>query len=310
MPQNNRMASMREDEDRDRPVDAVDLIEQMLEAEIMGSGTYGADPDLDLIEERLSQLRQGSETAAQSADPMVEDLPPPLLEFELDLDTEPVGETVPNAGDEVFPDMEPVRSTASSLPPPPSAPETPAAIARPTVPPVVVTDGRSSGPVRPATSADAVVLEAARAAGVAPPYRQAATSAKPSPMPRTALRAPKRRASQPLSFYFAVVALLLASFAYFAVWQNAPADPGALPVELVGGVAEAVQAIPSLPMRTTTPDDTPVDPQITASVSDLSTTAASELAVAKPSQSHAARRVVKLYRVDAQGNIIGYTPTP
>jgi hypothetical protein len=304
MPQSSGAAIVTEREGHDRSVDAGDLFEQMLEAEIMGSGAYGADPDLDLIEERLSQLRQGAETSPRPPEPAPEALPD--LDFELDLEAEPVSDIAPAPQEQPAGAIEPVPDTApEDLLARATPPVAPPVAARPAAPPVVVAGNRPANLSRPATSADAVVLEAARAAGVSPPYRGAAGNSTP----RTAPPAPMRRTSQLPSFYVAVLMLLLASFAFFAVWRTAPADMGAMSLERAGTVAEVVPAMPSLPILPTS-DGAPVDPQTTASVSDLSSRVAPELATAKPGPGYAPRRIVKLYRVDAEGNIIGYTPAP
>lgn len=261
-----------------RRIDAVDLFEQMLEAEIMGSGTYGADPDLDLIEERLSQLRQGPATAEQ----------------ELPIEVAPALALSPFDGGAL-------EDTAAALPP--LDPQRPM---RPVAPEVIVADPRPSPAARRTTSADAVVLEAARAAGVAPAYRQPV--ARPQRQEATPGKRRKRRASLP-SFYLMVLALLLLSFALFTVWRPTPDEVIELPGELAGNVAVVVPAIPSLPSvdAEATP---PLDPQITASVSKMPASASAALAATSSREGHATRRIVKLYRVDAEGNIIGLPPTP
>lgn len=268
------------------PVDASDLFEHMLEAEIMGSGTYGADPDLDLIEERLSQLRQGPETP-EVAEPILEIDPAQETELPREAEPQPIAATSP-------------------------APSPPRVAVRPAAPPVVVAEMRPVAPghaatTRAATSSDAVVLEAARAAGVAPTYRQPADNPRREPVP--APRKRRTRHSGLPSFYLTVLALLAISFALFAAWRPAPNDVIALPDELAGNVVEVVPAIPALPARAVETQAS-LDPQITASVSDLSTATSSEFAPTTSPAGYAARRIVKLYRVDARGNILGYAPTP
>jgi hypothetical protein len=300
MPRSNTATSTIEHDDHTGPVEAGDLFERMLEAEIMGSGTYGADPDLDLIEERLSQLRQGSETPTKA------DEPAPEIEPEAEIEpvaaVVPMTEAEPPAVAKVMIEAEPEQVVPA---PPPTAP--PAAAVRPTAPPVIVSGNRPAAFSGAATSADAVVLEAARAAGVAPAYRQPAASqtSKAAPAPRQR----RKRASRLPSFYFAVLTLLLASFALFAVWRSVPDELIVLPKEVIDTIATVVPAVPSLPdpiVRT----EAPVDPQMTASVSNLPSTADPEFSAPTSRPGSAPRRIVKLYRVDAQGNIIGYTPTP
>lgn len=252
------------------PADAMDLFEHMLEAEIMGNGTYGADPDLDLIEERLSQLRQGPEVA-----------------------------------DEPVADIAPVSAIAPQpLADLPSAPAPPPAAARPSAPPVIVAENRPAAVPRAATSADAVVLEAARAAGVAPAYRQPAKRQVAPPASRR-----RKRASRVPSFYFAVLALLVISFALFAVWRPSTDETIEMPGASAGTTIEVVPAVPSLPVRPVEAEAS-LDPQTTASVSSLPTAESPQFVAATAREGYTARRIVKLYRVDAQGNIIGLAPTP
>ena len=289
MPPSDAMAdTARPGDDHVRPVDASDLFEQMLEAEIMGSGSYGADPDLDLIEARLSQLRQGPETPVAAVGPVLE--------------VEPASEMEPDLEVEQIPEIE-----RQQIATPPPAPAPSPATVRLTAPPVVVGDNRPASLPKRATSADAVVIEAARAAGVAPSYRQPGASRKSQAAP--APRKRRKRHSGLPSFYFAVLGLLLVSFALFVVWRPAPEQVIALPDELAGNIVEVVPAIPTLP-AIAAQADAALDPQITASVSELPTAESAGFAAAASPAGYAARRIVKLYRVDAQGNIIGYTPNP
>ena len=300
MPPSNTTVSVIEHDHHRGPVEAGDLFERMLEAEIMGSGTYGADPDLDLIEERLSQLRQGWET------PTAPDEPAPEIGPEAEIDviaiSEPIAQAEPVATSEAMIGAKPEQVAPA---PPPPAP--PTALVRPTAPPVTVSGNRPAGFSEAATSADAVVLEAARAAGVAPADRQSTTSQTPKAAPARPQH--RKRASRLPSFYFAVLTLLLASFALFAVWRSVPDELIVLPKEVIDTIAEVVPAVPSLPDPTVR-TEAPVDPQITASVSNLPSAAGPELTLPTSRPGSASRRIVKLYRVDAQGNIIGYAPTP
>jgi hypothetical protein len=266
------------------PVDAVDLFEQMLEAEIMGNGTYGADPALDLIEERLSQLRQGPEPQAAAVEPPAAEIEPPAVV-------------------EMVEEIAPQRSVAAAAVPPTP---TPAAV-RPAAPAVVVIGNRPAALPKVAASADSVVLEASRAAGVAPTYRQPAapTGAQSAPAPRRH----RKRSSLP-TFYLAVLALLLVSFALFAVWRPVYDEVIDLRAELAENAAEVAPTVPALPVLAAKVE-APVDPQVTASVSAIPAAATGpEFPAATSRDGYTARRIVKLYRVDAQGNIIGLPPSP
>lgn len=287
------------------PVDAVDLFEQMLEAEIMGSGTRGADPDLDLIEERLSQLRRVPEPHPVAVEPLLEI--EPLPEIKATVVSEPVAE---------FEDLEPLPpSVVMPVPPTPAPAPQPAPVpVRPSAPAVVVAGNRPATMAKHTSSADTVVLEAARAAGVAPAYRQPAASPKPQAQP--AARKHRRRSSRLPSFYFAVLALLLVSFALFAVWRPVYDELIDLPDAQAGSVAEVAPTMPVLPVLPAKTEAqarpvAPVDLQTTASVNDLpAATVNADFPATTSREGYAARRIVKLYRVDAQGNIIGLPPSP
>jgi hypothetical protein len=270
----------------------------------MGNGSYDADPDLELIEQRLVQLRQGSEPVPEPIEP-IEAIEPPSPVWTPD-------EAQPAAPSPIQPP--PGAAQPATLAPPspvPPAPATP----RPSAPPVVVADGRYGPPAKAARSSDAVVLEAARAAGVAPAYRQAAASPKrqAAPAPR---RQQRQRSSLP-SFYLVAVALVAVSFALFIVWRPVLdevivlSDEVTPSNEVASDSAEVVPAIPSLPAIAGEREAT-LDPQVTASIelpSNAMTAAESpELVTAATPAGYAARRMVKLYRVDARGNILGYTP--
>jgi hypothetical protein len=300
MPLNEATADATHPSDTDGRVDPMDLFEQMLEAEIMGNGSYDADPDLELIEQRLVQLRQGSE-------PMPEPIEAPS----------PVGaqdEAQPAAPSPIQPPPDAAQPVAPALPPPvPPAPATP----RPSAPPVVVADGRYGTPAKPARSSDAVVLEAARAAGMAPAYRPAAAGQKRQATPAPAPRPQQRQRRGLPSFYLAVVTLLVVSFALFLVWRPGIDDVIILSDEVAprdeppSTSAPVMSAIPTLPPIAAAPRAT-LDPQVTASVelpsNAMTATESPEFVTAATPSGYAARRMVKLYRVDARGNILGYTP--
>lgn len=302
MPLNEATADATHPSDRVGRVDPMDLFEQMLEAEIMGNGSYDADPDLELIEQRLVQLRQGPEPVPEPIEAIE---PSPVRAQE---------EALPAAPVPIQPPAVPAQPAAMATPAPlPPSPAT----SRPSAPPVVVADGRYGAPAKVARSSDAVVLEAARAAGVAPAYRPAAAGQKrqtvPAPTPR---RQQRQRRGRP-AFYLAVVALLVVSFALFMVWRPVLDEVIILSDEVVPGdeppstSAPVVPAIPILPPMAAGPKAT-LDPQVTASVelpsNAMTATESPEFVTAATPAGYAARRMVKLYRVDARGNILGYTP--